>query len=412
MNIEDTPMISDGMGFTCESPSDIYLDIINEILKRGHVVSPRGMETKELTRCMSITRNPMKRLVLVPNRKINPFFLVAEAIWILAGRADSEYIIQFNKGLARFLDKGNPFFHAPYGERIRRHYQSCQLDGVHLYSKGLDFYMHWIDQVVTVVETLKKDPDSRRAVICLWDPYLDTKESNDIPCNDMVFFKIRENKLHMTVINRSNDAILGFPVTNLFQFSMLMELIANLLGVEMGTYCQWSDNLHIYTDQKIVDELLSVEYPPWYRSPVVPMRKMSVGAKENTLETYDKIFKSLLDITAKWDVEYIDNNFPLSLGSLRDFAYYIKCFLSYKEKNYLAARKSLGLVQDFNLYLAGLEFMHRAIKDPEGQVIFGLESNWTSVTQRLVNVNIIYDNVPEIILQSAKFFLEPSIIHE
>lgn len=405
MITDGIPLISDALGFTCESPSDIYVDIIEEILKRGYIVSPRGMETKEITRSMVITRNPMKRLVLVPNRKINPFFLVAEAIWILAGQSNADYITQFNKGISRFLDTdGSGQFHAPYGERIRRHYYSEKMGSSHLNVVNMTWLME-IDQVQTVVETLKNDPDSRRAVICLWDPYMDTQESRDIPCNDMVFFKIRDNKLNMTVVNRSNDAILGFPVTNLFQFSILMELVANLLGVEVGTYCQFSDSLHLYTDQKIIEEVLSVKYPGWYQAPVLPMRKMSIGDNKNVLTSYDQIFKDLIHLVPILCIQDIHIMFPENLGIFRDFAFYIKCFLFYKAKMYSEAYHCLIMVEDFNLFLAGLEFMYRAIKDFEGKTLFNAEDNWKNVVERLGFVDPIYEDIPEVILASAKFFL-------
>ena len=402
--------------FGCESPSEIYVDIINAIIEKGHETSPRGMHTYELYRVQTVMKDPMKRLVLVPNRKINPFFLVAEALWILSGRADAKYITQFNKGLVNFLDKDSDYFHAPYGERIRKHYYSEKFGGSHL-TCSIKAYLYQIDQVAAVVETLRKDPDSRRAVICLWDPYMDTQESNDIPCNDMVFFKIRENKLHMTVLNRSNDAILGFPVTNLFQFSMLMELIANLLEVDVGTYCQYSDSLHLYTTQTIMEDVLAVKYPEWYRAPVLPMKRMSLGSKENTLKNYDDMFLSLIYLVPYLCISDVDKVFPEEIGSFRDFAFYIRSYLSYKERDYDDAYNSLVQVDDFSMFLAGVEFMHRAIKNEEGRKRFAIENVWDSLKYRLRAIAAegkedqdVYIN-PEL-LSSVEFFLEPKTRHE
>lgn len=387
--------------FSCDSPSEKYVDIISTVLGRGLRTSPRGMLTHELYRSATFIREPMKRLVIVPNRKINPFFLVAEAIWILAGKADADFIVQFNQGLSKFLDAGDvPFFHAPYGERIRRHFNSDKFGGSHL-SCQHEPYVWEVDQVKTVVETLTKDPDSRRGVICLWDPFMDTQESNDIPCNDMAFFKVRENKLHMTVLNRSNDAILGFPVTNLFQFSMLMELIANLLEVGIGTYCQYSDSLHLYAEQDLIKDVLSVKYPLGYLAPVFPMRRMSVGLKENTLKIYDGFFRDLIYLVPKLCPEDISNLFPENLGSFRDFAFYIRCFLYYREKNYKKAWECLSNVADFNLFLAGLEFMYRAIKDRDGKALFDPKVNFGGVMARAED-SVELDRI----LKSAQFFLE------
>jgi hypothetical protein len=63
----------------------------------------------------------------------------------------------------------------------------------------------------------------------------------------MVMFKLRNNRLHMTVLNRSNDLHWGLFGVNLPTFGILQEYIAAYLDVEMGTQTHLSNSLHIYT---------------------------------------------------------------------------------------------------------------------------------------------------------------------
>lgn len=75
------------------------------------------------------------------------------------------------------------------------------------------------------------------------------KSSKDIPCNDLIMFKIRDGELNMTVCCRSNDAILGAYGANAVQFSMIQEFVARAVGVRVGVYRQISDSFHVYSSQ-------------------------------------------------------------------------------------------------------------------------------------------------------------------
>ena len=82
-----------------------------------------------------------------------------------------------------------------------------------------------------MLRVLDENPNTRQAVISIWNPLLDLGVSTkDMPCNDMLMFKIRDKKLITTIQNRSNDLHLGLP-TNIFQFSFMPELMSQCLNV-------------------------------------------------------------------------------------------------------------------------------------------------------------------------------------
>lgn len=175
----------------------------------------------------TVYKRPTGRVLFDPVRDINPFFHLFEALWIIQGRQDVGFLKLFNSKMAEYSDNGYTF-HAAYGHRLR-------------YAQGFD-------QIEAAVNLLKKDPDSRRAVLQIWDASSDYRDSKDLPCNDMIFLRINEGALDLTVANRSNDVIWGAYGTNAVQFSILQEYIAALLGVGIGTYTQISHNYHVYTD--------------------------------------------------------------------------------------------------------------------------------------------------------------------
>lgn len=67
----------------------------------------------------------------------------------------------------------------------------------------------------------------------------------------MLMYKIRDGELHCTIQNRSNDVHWGLP-TNVFQFSFLNEIIAECLGVDLGTQTHNSQSLHVYIENPLV----------------------------------------------------------------------------------------------------------------------------------------------------------------
>jgi thymidylate synthase len=154
-----------------------------------------------------------------------------EAMWILAGRNDVKFLTEFNKRMIDYSDDGL-VFNAPYGYRLRN---GSSTDKGH-------------DQLMTVIETLKRDPNSRQAVCQIWDEEDLHRNTLDKACNMSLVFRIREGKLCLTVYNRSNDMIWGAYGANIVQFSMIQEYIAAYLGCGIGDYNQVSNSYHVYTE--------------------------------------------------------------------------------------------------------------------------------------------------------------------
>ena len=221
--------------------SNVYPELNNYLLKEREWEVCRDGEVKEILDFKTIITNPYRRLVGCHNRNINPFFLLAEAIWIFCGRKDVRFLSLFNKNMEQFSDDGN-VFHAPYGFRLR-HW------GVRSEDKFCEDNLHaaqGYDQVADAIKLFESNPNTRQVVLSIWNPDLDLgTKTKDIPCNDIIMLKIRNGKLITTIQNRSNDLHWGLP-TNLFQFSFLTELIAACLNIELGTQTHNSQSLHVY----------------------------------------------------------------------------------------------------------------------------------------------------------------------
>jgi thymidylate synthase len=179
---------------------------------------------------------PLERVLFDPIRDANPFFHLMEALWMLAGRRDVAWLVRFNQRMATYSDDG-AIFNAAYGYRWRRQF-ALKTDGEEP-----------SDQLDAIIRMLRADPDSRRAVLQIWDAEADLGvPSKDIACNTQAMFKVRGGRLNMTVCNRSNDIVWGCYGANAVQFSMLLEYMAARIGIEPGIYRQVSDSFHAYDD--------------------------------------------------------------------------------------------------------------------------------------------------------------------
>lgn len=208
--------------------------------------------------------HPTERVLFNSGRDCNPFFHLYEALWMLAGRNDVEPLKFYNSKIGSYSDDGKTF-NGAYGYRWRNSPDPAEY--VEYKNAGMG---ETIDQLDILVNHLKADPKSRRAVLQMWnveDDLLkiggDTESpggqsfnhtSKDVCCNLSVMFSLRffplgdgsYYALDMTVTNRSNDLIWGMLGANYVHFSILQEYMAARIGVEVGKYHHFTNNLHAY----------------------------------------------------------------------------------------------------------------------------------------------------------------------
>jgi thymidylate synthase len=101
-----------------------------------------------------------------------------------------------------------------------------------------------VDQIAYIVDKLRSQPETRRAVAITWNPVIDEK-LDDCPCLQLVQCVVRDNKLHMRVVFRSND-MLTAAGANMYALVQLQKHIADQLGITCGTYTHISLVPHIY----------------------------------------------------------------------------------------------------------------------------------------------------------------------
>lgn len=274
-----------------ESFSEVFKKAIIEILRSGEEVSPRGSKTFELAPATLIIKDARKFLAMPRLRKGNYTFQLAEALWMLRGSNDLEEIAYYNRVWRNFEDKDElGILNGAYGERLRN--------------------WNGVDQFLEVYEKLKKDPYSRQASMVIFDPdrdntlHEDGNYSKDIPCTNYFNFQIRNGKLNMLTIMRSNDLHKG-TIYDIPNFIIFQHVIAGWLNVEVGKYTHVAASLHIYENDvenfiEIYNDKEDVEvYNKEYPDLRLPMKEfndvmmaISVAESYSRGTTTKEIFKA------------------------------------------------------------------------------------------------------------------------
>lgn len=224
------------MELTIGSVATGYRQILDLVLEHGTETSPRGKPTIEIL-CPTIellcpTIDP---LPIGIGRRANPAIGAVEALQLCAGVADPAMVLAASPAFKEFAEGGR--FHGAYGYRIS-------------------------NQLEQQVQKLKDDPDTRQAVITLWDPILDNQPGHkDYPCTVALQLLLRNHHLIGRSVMRSNDAWRGIAY-DLFQFGQLQATAANMLEVEVGPLYHQPGSLHMYLED--VPKVQDVKHTPDY----------------------------------------------------------------------------------------------------------------------------------------------------
>ena len=129
------------------------------------------------------------------------------------------------------------------------------------YSSSDDIIYQLVDQLRNVVDNLTKGVDDRRAIITHWNPG-ELDQMALPPCHLLYQFGITDNKLNLSMYQRSCDIGLGVPF-NIAGYSWLLHMIAHITGLKPGTFTHFLHDVHIYEDHiKGMKKLLKREDRP------------------------------------------------------------------------------------------------------------------------------------------------------
>lgn len=258
-----------------------YLQLLRDVLANGVKKEDRtGTGTTSLFGYQM--RFPLSEGFPLLTTKRVPFKLVAsELLWFIKGDSNIRYLLQHNNNIwnewafKRWIESTDytgpdmtnfghralvdEQFNALYEEQLAIFKQNVLDDDAfaakygelgNVYGKQ---WREWkttqgqtIDQLADIIETIKKNPDSRRLIVSAWNPE-DVPTMALPPCHTMFQFYVSEGKLSCQLYQRSGDIFLGIPF-NIASYALLTHLIAHECGLEVGDFIHTLGDAHIYSN--------------------------------------------------------------------------------------------------------------------------------------------------------------------
>lgn len=223
-------------------------------VSKGVRSNPRGSECRNVHNLAAIFDLNQPVITSFRARNFNLKYAKQEWLWYLRGNKFDSSIEQYAT-MWKKLQQPDGSYYSNYGQYI-------------FGSNG-----DKTTQFGYVIETLKADPDSRRASITLLQPHHLFAENTDVVCTYAINFTIEDCKLNMTVMMRSNDVIFGFT-NDAFCFTQLYILVFKILEHKYswllkGTYTHFTNSMHVYDRHfKMISEIVEQGYDGYENLPI------------------------------------------------------------------------------------------------------------------------------------------------
>jgi len=259
--------------------AEVYKNILSDLLYNPeYIASPRGMEVREIINCTMEIKNPNLNMYKNVTRSSVEKYIGAELLWYVSGTNNIDFISNY-AAMWKSLTNEDGTVNSAYGNLI-----------------FTEKNKHGISQYEWVIETLKRDKDSRQAFMHFNKPDHQYFENKDQVCTLTALFHIRNNKLNMTLNMRSNDVILGF-MTDFTFFNILHQQVYLHIKeiypeVEMGTYTHTSHSMHLYAkNYELVEKMLTDDFIPH----ATPKLNISIIDKKGNVDSkYKHIFNGII----------------------------------------------------------------------------------------------------------------------
>lgn len=264
---------------TIQTTEAEYLQLLRHVLANGVKKEDRTGTGTVSTFGYQMRFDLSKGFPILTTKRVPFKLIVSELLWFIKGDTNIRYLLQHNnhiwdewafKRWVESTDYNGPdmtdfglrsqtdeAFNAVYKEQMDKFTQLVLTDDVfaaqygelgNVYGKQ---WREWrttqgetIDQLKGIIDTIKKNPDSRRLIVSAWNPE-DVPSMALPPCHTMFQFYVINGKLSCQLYQRSGDIFLGIPF-NVASYALLTHLIAQECGLEVGEFIHTLGDAHIY----------------------------------------------------------------------------------------------------------------------------------------------------------------------
>ena len=249
-----------------------YLDLLAELLERGASKSDRTG-----TGTLSLFGRQMRFALadsfpLLTTKKLHLKSIICELLWFLRGDTNVRWLQE--RGVTIWDEWADA---------------QGELGPVYGYQ-----WRHWrtpdgreIDQIAQVVESIRRNPDSRRHMVLAWNP-ADVDKMALPPCHALFQFYVADGRLSCQMYQRSADVFLGVPF-NIASYALLTLMVAQVTGLSPGEFVLALGDVHLYRNHIGQAREQLVRAPrPFPRMRLTPKRDLFAFQYEDfAIEGYD-----------------------------------------------------------------------------------------------------------------------------
>lgn len=208
-----------------------YLDLLRLVLDKGHAKSDRT-GTGTISIFGAQTRFDLSAgFPVLTTKKLHLRSIIHELLWFLKGDTNIRYLQENKVSIWDEWADADGNLGRVYGAQWR---DWRTADGRH------------IDQIANLVAQIKSNPDSRRHIVCAWNPG-EVEGMALPPCHALFQFFVLDGRLSCQLYQRSADLFLGVPF-NIASYALLTLMIAQVCDLQPGDFVHTFGDLHLYSN--------------------------------------------------------------------------------------------------------------------------------------------------------------------
>jgi len=240
-----------------------YHDLMREVLAKGVNKSDRTGTGTISVFGHQMRFNLAEGFPMVTTKKLHLKSIIYELLWFLKGSTDNNWLKE--RGVSIWNEWAAP--DGDLGPIYGYQWRSWPApNGQH------------IDQITEVLETIKKNPDSRRIIVSAWN-VADIPRMALAPCHAFFQFYVADGKLSCQLYQRSADIFLGVPF-NIASYALLTHMMAQQCNLEVGDFIWTGGDCHLYSNHlEQVDLQLSRDF--------FPLPKLNILRKPASIFDYE-----------------------------------------------------------------------------------------------------------------------------
>ena len=208
-----------------------YQDLLRHILATGREKGDRTGTGTISTFGYQMRFDLREGFPLLTTKKLHLKSIIYELLWFLRGDTNVHYLQEHGVRIWNEWAREDGDLGPIYGYQWR---------------SWPDYQGGHIDQIQQIIDQLRRDPDSRRMLVSAWN-VAQLDQMALAPCHCLMQFYVAEGRLSLQLYQRSADVFLGVPF-NIASYALLLMMIAQVTGLEVGDFVHTFGDVHIYRD--------------------------------------------------------------------------------------------------------------------------------------------------------------------